>query len=239
MTPFGRIVLPVPAAIGVALSLVAVPQTRLDAQVVDQGTLVVRTADAIIAREQFVLAASADGFVLTATSLYPPRRTRVTLESRVEVGADSLPDLATVTTSNGADGRVAAQFGSRRITVRVASSRGESVREHPAPERYLVVDDSIFALYALPPGMSSGPVRLFALRGGTRSDVTLTNRGLQPTTLNGTQRNLVELALESADGERLIWFDRAGRLMKVEDRIAGITAERTPQTATETARGTS
>ncbi len=239
MTTLVRIVFPTPAILGIALSLAAVPQARLGGQVVDQGTLVIRNADAIIAREQFVLAASPDGLVLTATSLYPPRRTRVTLESRVEIGADSLPDLATVTTSNGADGRVAAQFGSRRITVRVASPRGESVREHPAPSRYLVVDDSIFALYALPPGMSSGNVRLFALRDDKRSDVTLTNRGLHPPMLNGTQQDLVEVALESADGERIIWFDRQGRLMKVEDRIAGITAQRTPLTATESARGTS
>jgi hypothetical protein len=221
MTAPVRIVLPATAAIALGIGLAVVPQQPLEGQVVDQGTLVVRTADGFIARENFTLAASSDGFVLTATSLYPPRRTRVTLESHVEFGADSLPDIATFTTSNGADGRVAAQFGSRRITVRVASSNGESVREHPAPPRYLVVDDSIFALYALPPGTSSGSVRLYALRTDERSDVRLTNRGLQPTMLNGTQQDLMELALESPDGERIVWFDRAGRLMKVEDRIIG------------------
>jgi hypothetical protein len=160
-------------------------------------------------------------------TLYPPRRTRVTLRSTINLAPDSTPNTATFTASDGRDRSVLAQFTSRRLTIRVNAPQGESVAEYPRPPRALVVDDSIFALYAVPPGLEAGALQLVAPRTGARMEAELEDLGRGTTTIAGERRQLSHFVLRTGTGARHIWYDEAGRLVKVELET-GLVAERMP-----------
>ncbi len=144
----------------------------------------------------------------------------------VELGADSLPRVVQFEASNGDDRRVLAQFGARRLTIRTISAEGESAREYPAAGRNLVVDDSVFSLYAVPPGTASGPVRLVSPRNDTRTDYQLTDRGTESTLVAGERLSLRHLVFTAGTDVRHVWYDAAGRLMKVEIPSRRLVAER-------------
>ena len=196
----------------------------------DQGTLRVTIDGTDVAREEFsILQGSSfdggSGFRLLATAFYPPRRTRVTIPSSVDLGPDSLPRLAQFGPITGRDVVTRAQFGPRRLTLRTRRSTGETFREYPGVLRNWVVDDSLLSLYALPPGTAPGTVRLVSPRQGSRVDFVLTDRGLEETAVGTRTRSLRHLVLSAAADVRHLWYD-GGRLMKVEIPARRLVAER-------------
>lgn len=217
--------------LGLALAAGAAPAAG-QSLVIDEGTLEVRRGDVVLARESFTVArTSADrhaGWRIAATVHYPADQPRVTLSPIVELGPDSLPRMVQFDARDRGEQRVLAEFGRRRLTVRIISSSGESAREYPTPRRPLVVDDSVLSLYAVPPGLAPGRVRLTAPRQGVQSDYVLENRGLDETTLAGRRQQLVHLVLTSRsdDDARHLWYDQEGRLMKVEIPGRQLVAER-------------
>lgn len=195
--------------------------------IIDQGVLTVRDSTGIIGREEFTVSTTGTGISIATVTLYPPRRTRVTLRSTINLSPDSTPTSATFTASDGRDRSVLAQFTRRRLTIRVNAPQGESVAEYPRPPRALVVDDSIFALYAILPGSHPGSLRIVSPRTGDRIEAELEVRGREATIVGGERRQLTHIILRLGTRTRHIWYDDAGRLTKVELEN-GIVAERTP-----------
>ncbi|MDH5805648.1 MAG: hypothetical protein OEZ54_10770 [Gemmatimonadota bacterium] len=199
----------------------------------DQGVLRIFRDGIEIGREDFSITAGATnaagqrGSRLVASVAYPPRRTSVTLGRRVEFGADSQPQVVQFESSRPDADRVVAQFGERRLTIRTISRTEESAQEHPRMGRYMVVDDSSFSLYALPPSTAPGPITLFWVRQGFGETFQLQNMGVEQTTVDGRPVSLTHIVLRSDEDSRHIWYDERGRLTKVEIPKAGITAERT------------
>ena len=134
----------------------------------------------------------------------------------VELGLDSLPRSVQFEASSGDYLRILAQMGGRRLTIRKLLPGGETWREYPGVPRSLVVDDSLFALYAIPPGTAPGSVRLVAPRQDLRTDYQLINLGVQSVIVDGESLQLVHLVLSNTIESRHLWYDDLGRLMKVE-----------------------
>lgn len=200
-------------------------------RILDQGVLRVVVGGTEIAREEFTVTvgsavAGGAGLRITATAFYPPRRTKITISPLVELGPDSMPRLVQFEATNGDDERILAQIGPRRLTIRRISSRGESAHEYPGAPRTMIVDDSVFALYAVPPGTASGTVRLVSPRRDVRADYDLTNRGVEETVVAGERMKLLHLVLTRGADVRHLWYDASGRLMKVEIPSRQLYAER-------------
>lgn len=200
-------------------------------RILDQGVLRVVVGGTEIAREEFTVTvgsavAGGAGLRITATAFYPPRRTKITISPLVELGPDSMPRLVQFEAANGDDERILAQIGPRRLTIRRISSRGESAHEYPGAPRTMIVDDSVFALYAVPPGTASGTVRLVSPRRDVRADYDLTNRGVEETVVAGERMKLLHLVLTRGADVRHLWYDASGRLMKVEIPSRQLYAER-------------
>ena len=200
-------------------------------RILDQGVLRVVVGGTEIAREEFTVTvgsavAGGAGLRITATAFYPPRRTKITISPLVELGPDSMPRLVQFEATNGDHERILAQIGPRRLTIRRISSRGESAHEYPGAPRTMIVDDSVFALYAVPPGTASGTVRLVSPRRDVRENYDLTNRGVEETVVAGERMKLLHLVLTRGADVRHLWYDASGRLMKVEIPSRRLYAER-------------
>ena len=207
------------------LSQVAMAQGRI----LDEGVLRVVANRIEVAREQFSVIQGVEGgagLYITATAFYPPRRTRITISPTLTLGPDSLPRAIQFDANSGADERIVARVGRRRITISRFSSQGESTREYPGAPRIMIVDDSVFALYAVPPGTAPGAVRLVSPRRDTHEDYQLEDHGFEQTMVNGQSLTLRHLILSAEGLQRHLWYDDLGRLMKVEIPSRNIYAER-------------
>ena len=128
----------------------------------DQGTPRVRIGATYVAREEFSIwqGHSTSGglcFRISATAFYPPHRTKVTISPAVELGPDSQPRLTQFPPMTRSNVRTVAQFGPRILILRRFWTSGESFREHSGVTRNWGVDDSVLALYAVPPAPRRGP----------------------------------------------------------------------------------
>lgn len=204
----------------------AVPQGPL----LDSGTLVISRSGEVVGREEFTVrrgrSSGPDGYTITSTAAYPPTSPRITLSPVVELGPDSMPVQVQFDTYGDGQARVYARFGTRRVTVRVVRPGGESARELPATGREIVADDSVFALYAIPP--ARGTRQAVFPRNGSRLPAELLERGTERTTLQGVPRDLRHEVLRLGSREHHLWYDQDGRLMKVEVPALGLIAERGP-----------
>jgi hypothetical protein len=196
--------------------------------VVDAGTLVISRGGVTVGREEFTVrrgtSSGPDGFTIAATARYSVPHT-TTLSPVVELGADTLPVQVQFDVFGEGQARVYVRFAPRRITVRVVRPSGESAREFPATGRTLVADDSVFALYAIRP--APGTLQVLTPRNGQRTPAELVRLGTERTTLQGVSHQLEHWVLRGED-ERHLWYDDAGRLMRVEIPALSLTAEREP-----------
>ncbi len=209
-----------------ALLLAADP---VQGPVLDAGTFVISRAGAVVGREEFTVrrgrSTAPDGYTITATAAYPPASPTVTLAPVLELGPDSLPVQVQFDVFGDGQARVYARFAPHRITLRVVRPGGESARELPATGRTLVVDDSVFALYAIRP--TPGLLQVMAPRTGARLSAELLERGTERTTLQGVTHPLAHWVLRLGPEERHLWYDEAGRLMRVDLPALSLSAERT------------
>lgn len=222
------------APLALLFVMVAASPAAARAQLLDEASLLVRRGDVVLGREDFSVSRTSlsdggVGFRLAVVASYPERRARITLRPLVELGADSLPRTVQMDVADGESRRILAEFGRRRITIRAISAEGESAREYPAAPRIMVGDDSLLALYALPPGTEPGPVRLVSPRHRTHTDFQLANRGLEESVVAGQTYLMLHLVLSAGRDERHLWYHEDGRLMKVEIPSRGVTAERAPR----------
>jgi hypothetical protein len=144
---------------------------------------------------------------------------------RSGTGAEGATLSFVATTNGGADPlRVAVTAGQRRITVRVASSAGESAHEHPGGAHAVVADERVLSLYALLAHVDPGPVTVYGPPPGGRRAGTLEDAGTEPAPDGGPPFR--RLVLRSGEDIVRIWLDDAGRLIRVEIPSRSLTAER-------------
>lgn len=213
-----------------ALSPEGHPPAPDQANVVDAGSFVILRGTQAVGREEFTIrrgrASGGPGFTIAANASYPAQDPRVTVAAVVELGPDSLPAAVQLDVFGNGQRRVYALFGPRRLNIRVVRPNGETAREFPSSGRNFVADDSVLALYAIPPGSGEGTVQIVSPRQEQRAPGQLEDRGMRRTPVAGIARTLRLLVLETGDESRNLWYDEAGRLIKVDLPSRGITAER-------------
>lgn len=213
-----------PATLAALLLTASGPQ----GPVVDAGTLVISRGGVAVGREEFTVrrgtSSGPDGFTIATTARYSVLRS-IALSPVVELGPDTLPVQVQFDVFGDGQARVYVRFAPRRITVRVVRPSGESAWELPATGRTLVADDSVFGLYAIRP--APGPLQILTPRNGQRTPAELVRLGTERTTLQGVSHQLEHWVLRGKD-VRHLWYDQAGRLMRVELPGLSLTAEREP-----------
>jgi hypothetical protein len=202
----------------------------LQAQVVDAGTLFISSGNEIVGREEFTVRRgqrAGPGFTITTTAWYPPTRAQRTVSVELELGPDSLPAAFQFQISGADPFRLFGILGTRRVTVRLVRPGREAARELPGAARHVVTDDSVFALQALLPRTGGPDFTAFTPRQDRRAAAQVTGGAEERTPVAGVWRTLQRVTLRLNGRERHLWYDPAGRLMKVEDSTLGLVAERT------------
>ena len=123
-------------------------------------------------------------------------------------------------------------FAGERDLVAERGPKVERAREFPAGAVTLVLDDSVFALYAAAAWRASPvPATLTVIypRGARRATLTIRDLGIEATTLNRNPTTLRHVVVSGgADGAVHLWLTRDGRLLKVEIPARRVVAERAP-----------
>lgn len=187
----------------------------------DAGTLVVSVNGVGAGREEFSIregrAGSREGFTVTSRRL-SGEGGEVILLATTELGPDSQPVSAQLADPK-AERRVYIQVSPRRVTVRAVTPAGESVREYRGGTPVWLADNESLAWFALMPRLGSGPLTTVWPREDRRETWEIGDRGLE-------SQSLRHIVLGTPRGERHLWYDAAGRLMRVEDPAAGLQAIR-------------
>lgn len=202
-----------------------------------QGVLVVRTDTVEIARETFRLTGSPSrgdtSWTLTTTIRYDRARPIVSLSPVLVIDHDSQPrTLQYDVTDDRGRRTILAQLGRARLTVRELSPGVERAREYHAAGRTVILDDSVFALYAVAAWFAgSQPLSVTAVfpRQGRRETLTVRDDGVLATTVNRDPARLRRVTIEGAvTGPVHVWLDQDGRPVKIEVPSRGVRAELLP-----------
>ena len=222
-----RVLVPAP------VMLVAAMQPALSAQAreLDRGVLILMQGSEVVGREEFVLrrgrgSAPLTGFTIVSTAWFPAERPLRSLDAVIELGPDSATVATRIEAGNGEPRRVLIGIGPRRLTVRSETSSGESAREYPARGPHVVVDDSLYAPHALPPSSAFEIIDVVTLDGRRSPEARLVDHGIEFADVGGSRQSLHHWSIEGGQHVRHLWYDEAGRLMKVEDPGRGTTAVR-------------
>jgi hypothetical protein len=194
----------------------------------DQGLLIIRQAGQEIGRETFRFVPRRNSNVgdsLTAVARFPSKRGKNEVSMVIErLGPSNITML--LNRQVGSEGtRVLAAVGRNRMTVRIVGRGGETAREYPAKGLILVLDDSVFAPYALVADLvqeGSGEVTAIFPRSGRQATITVER--LSPTAPRGDPA-LQELRL-SGQLVGSVFLDQSGELVRVVLPEAGLEATR-------------
>jgi hypothetical protein len=117
-------------------------------------------------------------------------------------------------------------FRPRRITVRMVTPGGESVREHPRRPRTLLSIRAMFSVFAILPGMTSGDLWTITPSGDPPKRGRLTDHGTDRIRVKGVERPLRHLSLDVESEVHHLWFDQQGRLIQVSIPAQNVRAVR-------------
>jgi hypothetical protein len=214
------------------LSPLAASAAAAQDRVLDRGTLSIMQGDRVVGYEEFVVhrgrrSGATDGYTISSTARYPADRPTRSITAVVELGPDSLPAATALEAEDGELQRVLMVFAPRRVTVRRKTRGGESAREFPGGGTHLILCDSLFGYHAIAPGSRGEPVRSITLRGGERSPADVTDHGVEPTPVGTEQLPLRRIGIAVEGRTRYLWYDQAGRLIKLAIPHRGLTALRT------------
>ena len=206
------------------------PPAAAQNALVDEGTLVVTRAGAVIGRESFRIVQGAGASrVLTATAQasYGARRLTPTLS----VDTAGTPLLYRLESREGSSLQERLQATARpgRLSVMLQTASGESARDYVPAGASLVLDDELHHHHAFVGA---------AARGGARSVTVVVPRSTRqllgqlsagvPDSLEIDRRTIAatRYTLTLPDDVREVWLDGRGRLLKVTLRSGQLAAIR-------------
>jgi len=139
-------------------------------------------------------------------------------------GQDGVTFVATTTVGAQGGLRAAVTETARRITVRIATTEGETGREYPGGSTVVVADERVLSLFALLARRTVGAVTVYGPPPGGRRPGTLEAAG--EGRLPGVDMPLRRLVLRSGEDVVNVWLDERARLFRVEIPARGLSAER-------------
>ena len=214
----------------IGLPRVAVAQVT----VVDEGSFTL-TRDGRTGREDFriVRTPSGSGVVLVAAGTAVLGTTRTVTALRTDTLGAPLAYQLEGREAGDVRERVSVQVGRGRISARAQSSRGESAREYFLKEGILVLDEDVVHQYyflALHPERST--VSVVLPRRNVISELRVMNKGDEPIEIAGSRVVARHLGFADGAGERDVWVDTQGRVLRVDAPTLGLVAVRDALPAT-------
>lgn len=200
--------------LALALAVWSVPAAG---QVVDEGTFVVRQAGREIGREDFSIdtgrQGGAPGTSLRTHVRFPSVRPQFECEAILErrPGGEFVAAQFDITGKAGAR-RILAEASRQVLRIHTAANGSEAIREMPARPDLVILDDSLFALYAAVAELASeGGTRLTGVfpRSGRRT--AFLARRVAPGNDSASTRILL-----SGDLTGTIWMDEDGHVTRLE-----------------------
>ncbi|HEX2188575.1 MAG TPA: hypothetical protein VHG51_06725 [Longimicrobiaceae bacterium] len=202
--------------------------------VVDQGAFQVTVGGQPAGREEFVIRQTGSG---SATELTATGRVEATLPGgtlelvpRLRArGLDAAPVSYQVDVGGDSPSRLLGQAGSGRFAARIVTAAGERLREYVASDRALILDDGVaHHYYFLAQRQRSGTVPVIVPRENRQALATVSSQGEERATIAGTPVTLYHLVVQvPGSGERHVWVDSLGRVIRVRVPATGYEAVRT------------
>jgi hypothetical protein len=104
---------------------------------------------------------------------------------------------------------------------------GESTKEYALGEGAVILDDEIFHQYYFVGQLGRhGAVPVVVPRLGSQSTMRIEDRGSERVTVGGSSLEARHVVLRGTDGDRDIWVDARGRVLKVAIPGRGLVAIR-------------
>lgn len=203
----------------VAFLCVCAP-VRLCAQAfLDRGTFIVLRGGAETAREEFAIRAAPGrgGYLAVSTTRGGGRE----IQHALELARDHTPVSFQQTESTGGQvvRRVSAQVAGTRVSARVASTEGETVREFPVRAPVVILgDEQASVFYFVPRDGNDSARTVQIIRASALRPVTATVEAAGDDTVTVAGQTLAarRFVVRIGDGdERRFWVSRAGDLLRV------------------------
>lgn len=215
-------------ALALVLALAASPAAAQVA-VIDEGSFTITRDGRAVGREDFRISRSSGGageaVVAQATVSYGTDR-RLVPALQSERGA---PVRYVVEVRGGGETqeKLSGTIGRGRFSARIQTPRGESVKEYLVSDRAYVLDDDVFHQHYFIAGAAPGPVPVVVPRRNVQVMMTLAAAPDEQVTIGRQEVAARRLTLtEPEGGERIIWVDAQGRVLRVAIPARGIVAQR-------------
>ncbi len=201
---------------------------RAQVSVVDEGSFTV-TRDGRTGREDFRIVRAPNGSLVSivASGVTTLGSSRTTTLLRTDTMGTPLGYQLEGRESGEVRDRINLQVGVDRLSIRAQTVRGESARELFRRARMLVLDEAAVHQYFLIALVGEGGARPVVLpRANAVAEMSVSSRGDEPIEIAGSQLIARHLVVTDARGERDVWVDQAGRVLRVEAPAIGLSAIR-------------
>jgi hypothetical protein len=206
-----------------ALPLPAVAQLS----VVDEGSFTV-TREGRTGREDFRIVRTPAGgtmtFVASGTAVFGSARTMTALQTDT-TGAPIAYQLEGRESGEVRE-RISAQVGRDRLATRSQTPRGESAREYFLHDGMIILDEAEVHQYYFLTRQGRESVTVVLPRGNRIAQFRVVSKGEDSVEVAGTRVVARRFVVADATGERQLWIDAAGRVLRLEVPALGLTAVR-------------
>jgi hypothetical protein len=214
-----RLLLAAAASVAAAIALAGPP---LHAQVVtvDEGSFTITRDGAPAGREEFSIRSTPGlgGTIYKAQATVNLDGRRVAPALSTDPGGAPLSYQVEVRTTDGQTERLTGQVSRGRVSVHQQGPGGASAKEYVIANGALILDDDVFHQYYFVARRAPGPASIPVLvpRRGVQVTMRLVSRGSAPVSIGGRSLPATHLVLtDPATGDREIWVDADGRVLKV------------------------
>ena len=209
--------------------LLALPiAARAQVTVLDEGSFTV-TREGRTGREDFRIVRAINGSSVTivASGVTTLGATRTSTLLRTDTTGMPLAYQLEGRESGEVRDRITLQVGADRLSLRAQTARGESARELFRRERMVVLDEASVHQYYLLGLLGEGAGRPVVLpRVSAVAEMSVSSKGDEPIEIGGSQVIARHLVVTDSRGDRDVWVDRAGRVLRVEAPTIGLSAIR-------------
>jgi len=226
---FQKAVLRAAVLIAVLISTTAAPLSAQSVQTVDQGSFTISINGQRAGREDFRIATTPSGssrdYIATATVVYGDRR----LSPELHADTAGVPSFYTVVVRNAGEQQEqwSGNIVSGRVSAKIRNPRGESAKEFIVTDGALILDDDVFHQYFFVAHRSrNGSITAVNPRRNAQETLRVSSVGPDRVTIGTRDLEATHLAITDSGGQRDLWVDAQGRVLKVSIPARGVVALR-------------
>lgn len=213
-----------------ALSLGAPAAAAAQVVTVDEGSFTITAGGQAAGREDFRIrrtpAAGGAEYVASATVSLGSKRLAPDL--RADAKGAPIAYRLEVRTGGDTQERLTGQVGRGRFSAQLKTARGESTREYVVSDGALVLDDDVYhQYYFVALAGRSGSVPVVIPRRNVQVTMRVRREGTEAIEVGGRDIDATHLVIgEPGGGDRHLWVDGQGRVLKVAVPGRGIIVQR-------------